>query len=403
MDVAEDRLQEGIHFRSGDAAPAAYRLLLLDAQAGASPAALRSALAEVLAMLRELRVGRPRELAGLGAEQARAGERQFASLQVLIGYGARLFAREPALVAAERPDYLVALREQPSAFPALPWALPHEPGNRGEADVALQLTADNAAAVNCAAVEVAKLIADAALPVGVAASFDGFLRLDGRGWLEFHDGVSNLPVAQRLAALAAVADPPWMEGGTYMAFLRLRIDLAAWRSLTRAEQELLVGRDKLSGMPLVAVRREAGALEPVADPPPAGTTVETARAAYADPPQTTDPLLEASHIHRANQNRASAFAPGGLRIFRQGYDFLERVDGPGGPRLGLNFVSFQRDLATLEHLLHLPGWLGDVNFGGPVAPGPGEPAPLRFIELLAGGLYAVPPRARPFPGAALFA
>ena len=46
-----------------------------------------------------------------------------------------------------------------------------------------------------------------------------------------------------------------MRGGTYMAFLRLDVDLAAWRALSRAEQELAVGRDKLTGAALVAVDR----------------------------------------------------------------------------------------------------------------------------------------------------
>ena len=77
--------------------------------------------------------------------------------------------------------------------------------------------------------------------------------------------------------------------------------------------------------------------------------------------------------------------------------------GPDGPELGVNFVSFQSDLQTLQHVLHLPGWLADVNFGGPAAPRPGDPPSPRLISLLAGGLYAVPPRGRPFPGADLFA
>ena len=102
--------------------------------------------------------------------------------------------------------------------------------------------------------------------------------------------------------------------------------------------------------------------------------------------------MEASHIHRVNQNRASPYAPGGLRMFRQGYDFLEHL-GPAGPRLGLNFVSFQRSLAILAHVMHLPGWLGDADFGGDEPP---------FTSVLAGGLYAVPPVESPFPGAGLF-
>ena len=188
-----------------------------------------------------------------------------------------------------------------------------------------------------------------------------------------------MPSRERLAAIAAPPRPRWMSGGTYMAFLRLRVDLRAWRALDRAGQELAVGRDKLTGNPIVAVRRGR---------PVAGDATDR-----FDPPETGDPLLEASHVHRANQNRGSSDSPAALRIFRQGYDFVDAI-GPDGPEVGLNFVSFQADLQTLQHVLHLPGWLGDSNFGGEAPP---------FISLLAGGLYAVPPRARPFPGAVLFA
>lgn len=51
-------------------------------------------------------------------------------------------------------------------------------------------------------------------------------------------------------------------------------------------------------------------------------------------------------MHRANQNRAEPTSSATRRIFRQGYEFLVDIR-PAGPRLGLNFVSFQRDL---EHV-----------------------------------------------------
>ena len=182
-----------------------------------------------------------------------------------------------------------------------------------------------------------------------------------------------------------------MAGGTYMAFLRLRVDLRAWRALDRGEQELAVGRDKLTGSPLVRVRRDARGprvaplagrrrrpLRPAADRRPAARGL-------ARPPREPEP-------------RARPTRPPALRIYRQGYDFLDGI-GPDGPELGLNFVSFQADLQTLQHLMHLPGWLGDFNFGGRAAAGP----PSSSLIAFAGGLYAVPPRARPFPGASLFA
>lgn len=87
--------------------------------------------------------------------------------------------------------------------------------------------------------------------------------------------------------------------------------------------------------------------------------------------------------------------------FRQGYEFLEPLP-EGGVRLGLNFVSFQRDLRLLKSILGLRSWLGDANFGGPQEPEPGEPAPIELMSVTAGGYYAVPPKSETFPGAGIF-
>ena len=343
-------------------------------------------------MLDALRAGEVRELRGQPAAGVKDTAQLFDGFAALVGYGRSLFdpaRHDPPLTTRTRPEFLSYLPARGDAFPAIPWVGGERPA--GEADVALQLTGATAAAVNRAAVEVWKLIEDRALPLAPVASFDGFGRPDGRGWLEFHDGVTNMASSQRLGALAARADPRWMGGGTYMAFLRLRVDLRAWRALDRGDQELVVGRDKLTGRLVGGAARRPG---------PAGALARSrapARAGDFDPPQTGDPLLEASHVHRANQNRASPDARAALRIFRQGYDFLDAI-GPDGPELGLNFVSFQSDLQTLAHVMHLPGWLADVNFGGSA----GDASNLTLLSVAAGGLYAVPAAAEPYPGAELF-
>src|SRR6266545_2902354 len=342
--MSTSRLQTGIYFGAKTTPHPSYRLLLLNASARASSAAVARGLERLMGMFEELRRGRVPELNGERESQRDASAKQFEGLDALIGYGRRLFdtsKHRPRLTTAERPDFLAYLASD-GPFPALRWASRRR---SAEADFALQLTASSEAAVSLAAVEAWKLIADEGLPLLVAESFSGFGRTDGRGWLSFHDGVSNMPSDQRPHALVAAADPPWMEGGTYMAYLRLLVELARWR----------------------------------------------------DPPQTSDPVLEASHIARANQSRASPVAPGAFRIYRQGYDFLESLTEEG-VQVGLNFVSFQRDLRVLQQLLHLPEWLGDANFGGAAGAG-GVPA---LISLAAGGLYAVPPRADPYAGADLF-
>jgi deferrochelatase/peroxidase EfeB len=385
-----DRLQRGIYHRSGEKAPPVYRLLLVNAREGVPAADISAGLAEIWAMLMDLREGRVRELGGQPDPHLSATRAQFSSLDALISYGRRLFdaaLHDPRLSTPERPPYLVYL-DPVSPFPSMSWS--PQPMH-GECDIALQLTANSVAAVNCAAVEVWKLISDRDLPFEVVVSYEGFGRLDGRGWLEFHDGVSNMDSASRRLALTAGGEAGWMEGGTYMVFLRIRVSLGAWRSLDRNEQEVAVGRDKLTGAALESIRQDtSGEFIPVAR---RFTDTADDRAQWRDPPQQADRHLERSHIHRANQSRASPGASGSFRIFRQGYEFLEEI-GPTGPKLGLNFISFQRDLRVFQHVMNLPGWLSDATFGGA--------APSTMLSLEAGGLYAVPAVAEPFPGVDLF-
>lgn len=362
-----DRIQAGIFFRSGQKPPACFRLLLLNFKAAAQRDAAADAVRELVDLLQDLT-----SAPSAAAEQPESA--LFGGLTATLAYGRRFFdtnVHAPALTDLPRPSYLSYLDRHANAFPAIPWHPAALPG-AAEADLAVQLTGPHDAAVDCAIVEICQRAAESYGLLAPVGSFSGFGRPDGRGWLGFHDGVSNLASPDRLAAIEAAPVAGWMAGGTFMAFLRLRVDLAQWRGIPRVDQEALVGRDRATGRPLGS----------------AGTDE-----AFRDPPETSCAELDTSHVHRANQSRASAAAPGSLRIFRQGYDYLASA-GPAVPDLGLNFVSFQADLAVLQHLLHLPGWLGDSNFGG-------DPGPA-FISLAAGGLYAVPPVAAPFPGAVLF-
>ncbi|HVM36594.1 MAG TPA: hypothetical protein VM784_14790 [Actinomycetota bacterium] len=395
-----DRIQHGIYHRHDEKPPPAYRLLLLNIRRGATSEETRRGLAEIWNMLNDLMEGHVRDLQGQPEPHLSATRSQFSSLDALISYGRRFFdggLHDPHLSKLACPSYLAYL-DRESPFPALAWS---PQSTVGECDIAFQFTAHSVAAVNCAAVEVWKLTGDRGLPLEVVATYDGFGRVDGRGWLEFHDGVSNMPSQLRTAALQARTDPEWMEGGTYMVYLRIRVDLETWRKLDRAQQETAVGRDKLTGSALQSIEEgPEGEIIPIARPFPDVDASPEEQTAWRDPPETTHPLIEASHVHRANQTRASPGAPGSLRMFRQGYEFLAGI-GPDGPHLGLNFVSFQRDLRVFQHVMHLPGWLGDVNFGGESGSANVTRAP-SFLTLDAGGFYAVPPQAQGFPGATLF-
>lgn len=398
-------LQEGIYLERSTPPPPAWRSLFLDVATGAAPAQARDAVAAVTALLTGLQRGQMPDLAARRKDEA-SGSIPANTFTFLLGYGASFFDHEqhdPPLTSGQRPRHLVRLRRSGPAFPQIPWNTDAPVGHGGEADLVVQFTGVSEHAVDRAAVEVSKLIDDQQLPLITAGTYDGFLRDDGRSWIGFHDGVSNIEPSQRLAAVACAGDPDWNKGGTYLAFLRIQVDLKAWRGLSVAAQEAIVGRDKLTGCPLEAVDTE-GELrpQPIAGCPLPADPDWQLHDAYFNPPETDDRLVEVSHIHRVNQNRGAGTTTAGHRIFRQGYEYLEDLTADG-PCLGLNFVSFQNDMQQLQQVLGLDGWLGDVNFGGPTDPSPGEPQPIKLMSLRAGGFYAVPPQATPFPGADLFA
>ena len=391
------RLQDGIYFRSGEGPPRSYRLVLLNVSEDATPARARTAIASVWAMLRELRDG---VVEDLKPERVDHG-----NLTCLLGFGARLFDPGRNLTPnGQRPERLVRPdHDGYGPFPRLKWV--ESEGRPDEADLALQLIGDTELAVNRAVVEVYRLIRQEPRSLELVTFYGGFNREDKRSWLNFHDGVSNLHASERAAAIEVpVANPPWdpgwMVGGTYMVFLRLALKLEDWWTLPRNLQEIIVGRDKLSGCPLESV--EEPGLVPVPAP---GCPLRPGHPEVAEHKDPQSPplgqLVALSHMHRVNPTRRGPTSSGSNRIFRQGYEFLEPL-AEGRLRPGLNFVSFQCDLARFENILTTAPWLKTVNFGGP-----DDRSDIPNIELariMAGGYYAVPPKAVPpsFPGAEIF-
>jgi hypothetical protein len=176
--------------------------------------------------------------------------------------------------------------------------------NPATEEVAVQLVARTELAVHRAVVETWRVLqrhcdpSTGAGPLQIASFFRGFQRDDGRSWIGFHDGVSNLLAGEdRAGALtvepenAPVAAEAWTVGGSYLVFLRLAVDLAVWDAIDVPTQELLVGRTKLSGAPLVSMTADG----PVPAPgcPVAGTRTvfERGNEAFREPPTVDDPLL----------------------------------------------------------------------------------------------------------------
>jgi deferrochelatase/peroxidase EfeB len=246
--------------------------------------------------------------------------------------------------------------------------------------------------------------------------YTGFQRPDQRNWMGFHDGLSNMKSVERKSAIAIESAAPnsseqWTTNGTYLAFMRISIDLAKWNKLTVQEQEILIGREKLSGCPIIGLDKNN---KPVKDKrcPVPGTVevIDKGNEVFREHPRygstnlqegVTDNILLYSHV---GSTRKAVGIPSwkkeSFRIFRQGYEFLEPADTFPGFRVGLNFISFQN---TPERITgSLKDWRRQDKYTQGVENHPRSMN--EYLYVRAAGIYFVPPRkeGEEFPGSSIF-
>ncbi len=129
--------------------------------------------------------------------------------------------------------------------------------------IIFQFIADNEFYINRAVVEVWRELHRLEKNIGssslrVTGLYTGSRRADHRNWLGFHDGVSNLKKSERphvipISSRFLSSQDKWTQNGTYLAFIRIIIDLERWIETSVEKQEILIGRDKLTGCPLIRV------------------------------------------------------------------------------------------------------------------------------------------------------
>ena len=353
-------------------------------------------------------------------------------LSVLLGYGPTIFTI-PGITKKIPRDLRKQFREPVCGEPILDGSGINysfdAPRNLGITEhVALQFISKSQLATYRAVVETWKYIAMTTPPkrgISLSTFFTGFQRDDSRSWLGFHDEVSNMKNAsERRKAIVIdrtknylVHQDFWTAGGTYLAFLRIGINLHMWEQMKRRDQELLIGRDKLNGIPLVGVDRKGNPIRKPGCPPfsqvrsydkrfhehtnyfqrpPVGSSMKT----EIDTDSSIS-LLSQSHIGRTrHMDQIKSDDPASRRIFRQGFEFIEPLhhNSSNPIRLGLNFISFQDDPTRLLFILTDPNWLGTSNFGGT-----GDNIAMKdFLSVQALGIFFVPPKEMPFPGASIF-
>jgi deferrochelatase/peroxidase EfeB len=401
------QLQEGIYHAPKTRPGKFFALLFLRAAPGCDALVAGKALANLWVMYQDLKQGRLRDLEGvqLPGDDDR--------MTVLLGMGRKAFEL-PGVVLPQPEgvgdEYLFRSADPGGGGSLLRGSglayAPEVRANLATEEFCVQVIADTKLATDRVIVETWKQLSDTVDPeLGTAALqlttfYLGFQRNDRRSWIDFHDGLSNLRSEDResVIVIEAGTDRDWAVGGTYLAFLRLAVDLPAWRTLDRGEQELAVGRDKLTGCAITDLDGD----RPQTDPgcPVAGTQIWESPndADFAEPPSVDDPLLRGSHVQRANHHQRPASDPGTRRIYRQGYEFMEWSSTAPGFRLGLNFVSFQDTPARLLRMLTAGGWLGGTNFGGDEER---RPELARLLTVYAAAVYFVPPvvAGEAFPGA----
>lgn len=391
-------LPTGIYWRSGDTPPRHFAVLFLRPFPDKEAVEVGQTLEGLVGIWRGLEAGVLPDLPGVTVPVS--------GFTWLIGYGRNAF-NLPGIAQRLPPRLDFRLGEplpQGGGEVIAGSGLGYAPGvskNPATEAISIQMFGDTPLAVNRGIVETWKHLdrtKDAALML--AAAYTGFNREDHRSWIDFHDGLSNLAAGDQRRRVVAVksaglGSDRWTRGGTYAAFMRIAVDLQLWNAITPQEQELIVGRTKGSGCPLLGATSGQG--QAVAGCPTTPDITDAANLPFREPPHNPDAVVKLSHVQRANHHQGPIDNVASRRIFRQGYEFAEPPTLGRSLEVGLNFVSFQDHPDRLLFILKQDGWLGRTNFGGP---SPDRP----LLSVLAAGFFVCPPvvDGELYPGAHLF-
>ena len=140
--------------------------------------------------------------------------------------------------------------------------------------------------------------------------YTGYNRPDNRSLLGFYDGISNLRSSERESVISInetnlQSNDLWTLNGTYMAFIRMGIDIERWNKTEERIQERIVGRDKATGCPIIGVNDDQNVLLPGC--PTYGTDnviqygneiYRSISEKYGNPDDAELKQLEASHMNK---------------------------------------------------------------------------------------------------------
>jgi deferrochelatase/peroxidase EfeB len=412
-----NEIQEGIYYRSKPAIGNSFSMISMRTENVAQISEIGVTLAKLWENMRNLKNGSVTDLA------VDSRHRKGGGLTVLVAYGFDLFK-----IPGSQKDIPVSFNniwnfKSPDSSgggvildgAGLTYSGRTFSNHLLKDHVILQFIAENEFFTHRAAVETWKELyrqekANGSAPLRITGLYTGFQRGDKRNWLGFHDGVSNIKSQERSQVITIGSrylkpQDRWTVNGTYLAFMRIIVNLEKWENLSIPEQEILIGRDKITGCPIVRVEKNG---KPVKDPrcPVPGTSevIDRGNEYFREHPpygiRPGDKLLEHSHIGLTNPREQIPIGDKrSLRIYRQGFEFLTTSSKYPGFIPGLNFVSFQNTPERLFRALtyqqtrfqnsHAYNSLPNLN---------------QFMSVLAAGIFFVPPttHGEPFPGAEIF-
>ncbi len=362
----------------------------------------------------------------------------YKDLTVLIGYSPKIFnlngvRRNKPSILTDDLSFMPARRGGGLIFPGSDLTY-HEDLTENHAaldDVVIQFISDKQYVTHQALVEVWRGLSrgpegeEYSDKLGITAFYDGFRRADNRNWTGFHDGVSNLKTEDRenlifVGQSQVKQDDNWLKNGTFMSFIRIFVDLQSWWKKKTHEQELMVGRLKSTGCPIVGYDKDNN---PVADKncPVRGTREVTDKGnerfrnhpPYGFqrlPPDISDDKLKFSHIGAMKIIENVALWQKQIEknsIYRQGFEFLEQINAYPGLRAGLNFISFQNDPRRLFNTL--TNWskqkpIKSSKWGAQDSSVPPRLQLNSYFRVGAAGVFLVPPHENNeiFPGSSIF-
>ena len=414
-------LQEGIYYKNNQRAGNSFSIIFLQVSEGSTADEIGLVLKELWSMYEELKMGIQRDIKEVNKRHWYSG-----NLSILIGYGPRVFSIDGC--RRQKPSGLEYHKKFSNPFSrgggpiiegsSISYADDIRINHVSFEHLLLQFIGDDNLTVNRAIVETWKLLSTFKNKqnehvLSISKIYEGFQRNDGRSWLGFHDGVSNLASKDRFRAIAISnkalnVNDLWTENGTYMSFIRIAIDLDKWQRIEKEIQEIIIGRDKITGCPIIGKDSNG---KPIKDArcPVKGTheVIERGNEVFREYPQIGSTVykpissyeknLEYSHISRAKLSNINIRQDSSIKIYRQGFEFFESLDSFPGFRVGLNFISYQNDPSKLIRILQ-------EGFGRNIHTNKESNTLEDYFSVRSAGIFLVPPLATNdlFPGMSIF-